>query len=112
MVSLRQQQVPLRAVIANRVHRLPDCCRGVLGPGAEERARGLPGIEPATGEWLSQCLHDAVVQERFEQQRLAAFRSALPSGLSWAEAPDLERGDDALSDLREIARYLGALAQP
>jgi anion-transporting ArsA/GET3 family ATPase len=102
--TLRGLGVPLRAVVANRVHPLEG--GAAVAPAAVERALAATGAGPEVQSWLRETWATACAVARTERQRLDAFAAALPSGTAWAEVPELECDAHSLEDLARLASLL------
>jgi anion-transporting ArsA/GET3 family ATPase len=103
--SLRELEVPLRAVIQNRTHPLP----GSLDVGgAEARAeRLLTDLDDGeAGAWLRRTHHEALRTAREERTLWREFERSLPEGIELATVPELERDLCSQSDLLAVAARL------
>jgi len=110
MESIASFGVPLRGVVANRVHTLSDAERARPAfPDAIFADLAGAGVGEEVRAWLRASWDEAVRTDRAERARLEAFAAAAPADAAWAEVAELDHDAHSLADLAEVARRMGAL---
>lgn len=108
MASIGAFDVPLRAVVVNRVHPLSEA----------ERARpSLPefiftdlaaaGVEAQVLSWLRTTWQEAILTDQTERERLRRFAEAVPPTAAWAEVAELDHDAHSLQDLAQVSLRMG-----
>lgn len=99
--TMKRLEIPLRAVIANRVHPVGSGGE-VATTGAIDRALGRASSDEVVRAWLAGLWRASVLRARTERDHLGTFRARLPSGTAWAELPELARDAHSLADLAAL----------
>jgi anion-transporting ArsA/GET3 family ATPase len=113
MDSIHAFEVPLRAVVANRVHPLTDAER--TRPELPEHIftdLATEGVDAEVLSWLRATWQQAVLTDKTEQERLQRFAEAVPATAAWAEVAELSHDAHSLLDLAQVALRMGALPLP
>ena len=113
MDSINAFEVPLRAVVANRVHPLTDAER--TRPELPEHIftdLATGGVDAEVLSWLRATWQQAVLTDNTEQERLQRFAEAVPATAAWAEVAELSHDAHSLLDLAQVALRMGALPLP
>lgn len=109
--TVTRLEVPLSAVVVNRVqrlaadgHALPDS--RAIAELVEELGRA--GASEGARDWLGRVWSEAGRLSELETGRIARFRSELPFDLVCTTVPELDHDLHALDDLRAVAEELYA----
>ena len=109
--TVTRLEVPLSAVVVNRVQRLAVGEEALPGSGeiAELIAEvGHAGATEVARDWLGRVWSEAERLAELETRRIARFRSELPLDLVCTTVPELDHDLHALDDLRAVADVLYA----
>jgi len=99
---IAELEVPLRAVVVNRVHEAP--AGGEVAPLLSELAAA--GHPEAAVAWLARTQRNAVRLAELEHRRISRFAGALPGDLAWALVDELTHDLHAASDLDGVSDTL------
>jgi anion-transporting ArsA/GET3 family ATPase len=108
--SMRAQWVPLRAMVINRVHRVPAGEDGELSAVLAELED--PGADAPMASWLRERWEDAVRLDGIERDRIHTFTQGLDPNVARAEVAELDHDAHSLPDLIQVAHRLGVLDHP
>jgi anion-transporting ArsA/GET3 family ATPase len=100
---IAELEIPLRAVVVNRVHAAPPSDGDASSLLSELGVAGH--AEPAIA-WLARTRRDAARLAEVERRRIARFAGALPRDLAWSLVDELSHDLHAASDLDRVAATL------
>ena len=102
--GLRQMGAPLRALILNRVHPLPEAGPG--DPGALHPVLVEAGIDAEAIAWLEEAYAEAVRTAGVEEACWRDLGRATPEPIARARVPELDRDLHRLEDLATVSDHL------
>ncbi|MEZ4226104.1 MAG: ArsA-related P-loop ATPase [Polyangiaceae bacterium] len=103
--ELDELQLPLGAVIQNRVHSLPERADEAAVAEAIARLRAAGGSSDVCG-WLSETCRDALALARSESARWERFQSGLSREVARSRVQELEHDVRSVGDVMELAKRL------
>lgn len=113
MTSVGRFEVPLRAVVVNRVHPLSEAERARPSlPESIYTELGAAGVEAQVLRWLRTSWQEAILIDQTERERLRRFAETVPPRAAWAELEELDHDAHSLPDLAQLAQRMGALRIP
>ncbi len=113
MDSIGAFEVPLRAVVVNRVHPLSEAERA--RPSLDESIYSdlaAAGVEAQVQRWLRTSWQEAILTDRTERERLRRFAETVSPTAAWAELEELDHDAHSLLDLAQLALRMGAFRIP
>lgn len=110
VASIETFDVPLRAVVVNRVHPLSEAERArPLLPEFIFTDLAAAGVDAQVVSWLRATWQEAVLTDQTEQERLRHFAEAVPPTAAWAEVAELDHDTHSLQDLAQLALRMSTL---
>lgn len=108
VASIEAFNVPLRAVVVNRVHPLPEAERARPSlPESLFTELAAAGVEAQVMSWLRTTWQEAIFTDQTERERLRRFAGAVPPAAAWAEVAELDHDTHSLQDLAQVALRMG-----
>ena len=108
MASIEAFDVPLRAVVVNRVHPLSEFERQQSAlPESIFGELGDAGIDEDTVSWLRTTWQEVVLVDQTERKRLRRFRETVPATAAWVEVEELAHDAHSLQDLADVSLKMG-----
>ena len=109
--KMRSLGMPLRGVVMNRTHPLPEDGEAVIAPADVPsllRACGVDDVPPSLSQWLWRTYDGACTTARAEELRREVFEQGLEPGIACVSVPELMGDVHDLKALSDVARRLCA----